>query len=84
MIVLEYKLVATDKQKRGIDEAIRTAQFIRNACLRYWMDAKDSEKSVGKYDISKRTTQLRSECQLANNTQVSVAVLRVSVLPVTT
>ena len=76
MIVLEYKLVATDKQKRGIDEAIRTAQFIRNACLRYWMDAKDTEKSVGKYDISKRTTQLRSEfdwCKKLNSAAVQAA-----------
>ena len=32
-----------------VDEAIRTAKFIRNSCLRYWMD----NKKVGRYDLNK-------------------------------
>lgn len=66
MIVLEYKLVAANKQQRAMDEAIRTAQFVRNACLRLWMDAKDAEKSVGRNEISKHTTKLRAEFEWAN------------------
>jgi putative transposase len=76
VIVLEYKLVATKEQRQGMDEAIRTAQFVRNACLRFWMDSKDSEKSVGKYDISKHTTKLRAEFEWAgklNSTAVQAA-----------
>lgn len=72
VIVLEYKLVAAAEQRRGMDEAIRTAQFVRNACLRYWMD---SEK-VGKNDIYKHTTKLRAEFEWAkklNSTAVQAA-----------
>lgn len=38
MIVLEAKMQGKDDQFELLDEAIRTAQFIRNSCLRYWMD----------------------------------------------
>jgi putative transposase len=38
MIVLEFKLKGKQQQYRIIDEMIRTAQFIRNKALRYWMD----------------------------------------------
>ena len=38
MIVLEFKLKGRQQQYRIIDEMIRTAQFIRNKALRYWMD----------------------------------------------
>jgi putative transposase len=34
----EYKLRAHPEQYAAIDEAIRTVQFIRNKCLRLWMD----------------------------------------------
>ncbi len=44
MLVLEMKIYAKHKQCLAIDEAIRTAQFIRNKALRYWMD----NKGVGK------------------------------------
>ena len=72
VIVLEYKLVAAAEQRRGMDEAIRTAQFVRNACLRYWMDG----EKVGKNDIYKHTTKLRSEFEWAkklNSTAVHAA-----------
>ena len=38
MIVLEFKLKGKAKQYRIIDDTIRTAQFVRNKTLRYWMD----------------------------------------------
>jgi putative transposase len=38
MIVLEFKLKGRHEQYRVIDDMIRTAQFIRNKALRYWMD----------------------------------------------
>ncbi|WP_293343146.1 transposase [Microcoleus sp. CAWBG58] len=38
MIVLEFKLKGSSQQYRVIDEMIRTAQFVRNKALRYWID----------------------------------------------
>jgi len=38
MLVYEYKLKATPAQRAAMDEAIRIVQFIRNKCLRLWMD----------------------------------------------
>ncbi|MGO8946973.1 MAG: RNA-guided endonuclease InsQ/TnpB family protein [Ktedonobacterales bacterium] len=38
MLVLDYKLRVTPSQQRAIDEAIRTVQFVRNKCVRTWMD----------------------------------------------
>ena len=38
MLVYEYKGDGTKRQYAAIDEAIRTVQFIRNKCLRLWMD----------------------------------------------
>ncbi|MFS8819722.1 transposase [Synechococcus sp. W60.1] len=39
MRVLEAKLLnGTAQQYQALDEAIRTAQFVRNKCLRHWMD----------------------------------------------
>ncbi|NJN63258.1 MAG: transposase, partial [Coleofasciculaceae cyanobacterium RL_1_1] len=49
MIVHEFKIKAKPAQYKAIDEAILTAQFIRNKCLRYWMD----NKGVSKYDLNK-------------------------------
>ncbi len=57
MFVLEYKLRGKESQFRAIDEAIRTVQFVRNKCLRYWED----NKGVGQKDIYKHTTALRKE-----------------------
>ena len=48
MLVLEMKIQAVQAQYNAMDEAIRTAQFIRNKALRYWMD----NKGVGKYQLS--------------------------------
>ncbi|HEY4032502.1 MAG TPA: transposase [Ktedonobacteraceae bacterium] len=38
MLVYEYKLDGNQKQFAAIEEAIRTVQFIRNKCIRLWMD----------------------------------------------
>ncbi len=48
MLVFEAKLEGTKEQYERLDEAIRTARFVRNCCLRYWMDNKD----IGKYELS--------------------------------
>ncbi|GAX41592.1 transposase [Tolypothrix sp. NIES-4075] len=48
MLVFEAKLEGTKEQYQSLDEAIRTARFVRNACLRYWMDNLD----IDRYDLS--------------------------------
>jgi putative transposase len=48
MLVFEAKLEGKSEQYQRLDEAIRTARFIRNSCIRYWMDT----KGVGRYDLS--------------------------------
>ncbi|PZW19481.1 putative transposase [Thermosporothrix hazakensis] len=40
MLIYEYKLDGSKAQFAAIEEAIRTTQFIRNTCLRLWMDAR--------------------------------------------
>ena len=47
MLVYEYKLDGTKKQYAAIDEAVRIVQFIRNKCLRKWMD----ERGISKNDL---------------------------------
>ncbi|MGL5836398.1 MAG: RNA-guided endonuclease InsQ/TnpB family protein [Waterburya sp.] len=47
MIARETKLKhGTAKQYSAIDEAIRTAQFIRNKAVRYWMDNQGANKAI--------------------------------------
>ncbi len=46
MRVLEYKLVASRQQGKRIDEAIRVCQFIRNKCLRLWMDTNANKNKL--------------------------------------
>jgi putative transposase len=38
MIVYEFKIQAKKHHKTAIDEAIKVVQFVRNKCLRFWMD----------------------------------------------
>lgn len=52
MLVFEFKIKAHKHQFSAIDEAIRTGQFIRNKCLRYWMDAPREEK-VNRFSLNK-------------------------------
>ena len=47
MLIYEYKLQVTPAQRTAIDEAIRVVQFIRNTCLRLWMD----ERGIGANDL---------------------------------
>ncbi len=49
MLVFEFKTYGRSSQFTAVDEAIRTAQFVRNSCLRYWMD----NKKIDKYDLNK-------------------------------
>ncbi len=57
MLVFEFKLKATPSQKKLINDAIRTAQFIRNSCLRYWMDSSREDK-INRYSLNKYTKVL--------------------------
>src|SRR5438552_13853844 len=38
MLIQEYKLDGSTRQYQAIDDALRVVQFIRNKCLRLWMD----------------------------------------------
>lgn len=62
MIVIEYKIKGKQKQFQGIDEAIRTGQFVRNKALRYWMD----NRGVNKYDLNKYCAVLAKEFDFAS------------------
>jgi putative transposase len=57
MLVFEAKLKGTDGQYRVLDEVLRTARFVRNACLRYWMD----NPQKNKYDLNNYCTALAKE-----------------------
>jgi putative transposase len=61
MLVIEAKLYGNQPQYQKLDEMIRTASFVRNSCLRYWMD----NKGVGQYDLSRLCKQLASEFEWA-------------------
>jgi putative transposase len=62
MLVFEAKLEGLKEQYDKLDEAIRTARFIRNSCLRYWMDNRD----IGRYDLSAYCAVLGKEFAWAN------------------
>ncbi|MEQ9552058.1 MAG: transposase [Coleofasciculus sp. G3-WIS-01] len=57
MLVFEAKLRGTHEQYAILDEMIRTARFVRNACLRYWMD----NIGVNKYDLNTYCRVLREQ-----------------------
>lgn len=62
MLILEFKVKAKPVQCDAIDEAIRTTQFIRNKCLRFWMD----NQKVSKYDLNKYSAVLANEFDFAD------------------
>ncbi|NEO96697.1 MAG: transposase [Moorea sp. SIO3G5] len=62
MIILEFKAKGKKHQYSAINEAIRTVQFIRNSCLRYWMD----NKGVSKFDLNKYSAVLAKNFPFAN------------------
>ncbi|GCE09366.1 RNA-guided endonuclease InsQ/TnpB family protein [Dictyobacter aurantiacus] len=49
MLIHEYKLDGNKAQCAAIDEAIRVCQFIRNTCLRLWMDDHATKNDLQKY-----------------------------------
>lgn len=62
MLAYEYKLAGTFKQYAAIDEAIRVVQFIRNKCLRKWMD----ERGVSANDLQCYSAALAREYSFAS------------------
>ncbi len=57
MLIYEYKLDGTPAQYAAIDEAIRVVQFIRNKCVRLWMDT----RGTGKNDLQCSCAELARE-----------------------
>ena len=55
MFVREFKAKGKQNQYAAIDEAIRTAQFVRNKCVRYWID----NRGVGQKELYRHGTLLR-------------------------
>ncbi len=90
MLTYEYKVDGSKQQYAAIDEAIRTVQFIRNKCLRLWMD----EKNITKNDLQcycsvlghtfpfglklrfKSTARLNSQARQASADRASFAIQR--------
>ena len=62
MLVFEFKAYAKSSQLAAVNEAIRTAQFVRNSCLRYWMD----NRKIDKYDLNKYCAVLASKFAFAD------------------
>jgi IS605 OrfB family transposase len=61
MLIYEYKIDANKQQYAAIEEAIRVVQFIRNKCLRKWMD----EHGISKNDLQCYCAQLAQEYPFA-------------------
>src|SRR5713101_1260046 len=62
MLIYEYKLDGNKQQYAAIDEAIRVVQFIRNKCLRLWMDG----RRINKNDLQCYCAVLAKEYSFAN------------------
>src|SRR6266487_4940879 len=63
MLIYEYKLDGSKQQYAAIEEAIRVVQFIRNKCLRKWMD----ERGVSKNDLQCYCAMLSKEYSFAHS-----------------
>jgi putative transposase len=63
MLIYEYKVDGSTKQNAAIDEAIRIVQFIRNKCLRLWMDG----RGLSKNDLQCSCAPLAKAYPFANN-----------------
>jgi putative transposase len=61
VLIYEYKCEGTPAQYAAIEEAIRIVQFIRNKCLRKWMD----ERGVSKNDLQCYCAALAQEYSFA-------------------
>jgi putative transposase len=62
MLVFEFKAYGKSNQFSAVDEANRTAQFVRNGCLRYWMD----NPKMNKNDLNKYCAILASDFPFAD------------------
>jgi putative transposase len=62
MLIFEFKAYGKSIQLTAVDEAIRTAKFIRNSCIRLWMD----NPKTGKNDLQKYCAVLAAEFPFAN------------------
>ncbi|PHM10590.1 RNA-guided endonuclease InsQ/TnpB family protein [Nostoc sp. 'Peltigera malacea cyanobiont' DB3992] len=62
MLVFEFKAYGKSAQLIAVDEAIRTAKFIRNSCIRLWMDV----KGIGKNDLQKYCAVLAANFPFAD------------------
>jgi putative transposase len=60
MYLLEFRLYGTENQFTRIDESIRTTKFIRNKCIRLWMDSK-GKKKISKYEMSAYCAELAQQ-----------------------
>ena len=78
LFVLEAKLRGSTKQFAVIDEMIRTAGFVRNSCIRHWMD----NRGVGQYDLSALCAVLAKEYEWAKklNSQAPDRICRTSLV----
>jgi putative transposase len=82
MLIFEYKVDASKKQYAAIEEAIRVVQFIRNKCLRLWME----ERGISKNDLQcycavlakeyPFATQLNSQARQASADRAWFAISR--------
>ncbi|NES46745.1 transposase [Moorena sp. SIO2C4] len=63
MLVMEFKAVLKESQRVAINEAIRTARFVRNKVLRFWMD----NRGIGKKELYRYNTQLRDEFEFVKH-----------------
>ncbi|WP_293165641.1 hypothetical protein [Okeania sp. SIO2C9] len=76
MLVREAKLLnGTSNQYKSLDEAIRTAQFIRNKAVRYWMD----NQGVNKSRLYKLSKELAIEFAFVNQLNSSARQASVEV-----
>jgi putative transposase len=57
VLVIEAKLKGTKSQYCKLDEAIRTAQFVRNKCLKYWGE----NEKVSRNDLQKYCAVLAND-----------------------
>ncbi|MEH1855750.1 MAG: transposase [Nostoc sp.] len=62
MLVFEFKAYGKSAQLTAVDDAIRTAKFIRNSCIRLWMDVKGTAKN----DLQKYCAVLAANFPFAN------------------
>ncbi|MEM8780446.1 MAG: transposase [Cyanobacteria bacterium P01_G01_bin.49] len=62
MLVFEFKAYGKVSQFQAVNEAIRTAKFVRNSCIRLWMD----NKGTGKNDLQKYCALLAKQFPFAS------------------